>query len=279
VSFIRARRQQQLLREVDRIDGDAARLLTAIHRQTLHALFASRELHDEWRRAEPRIASWNLLAGAYGVNPGDRRALYYLVRTLKPSSILEVGTGIGASTVHMALALRRNESENPTRRYRLTTLDIRDVNHTGAQPWGAAGSACSPRELIRLAGAEHAVAFVTEDSCSYLARTDERPDFIFVDGDHSAATAYREIGLALRIVHKDGVIVLHDYFVGGRPLWRGSPAIPGPWLALQRLRREGYRLHALPIGELPWATKRNSRRTSLTLLVGCYDDSDHHDDL
>ena len=34
-----------------------------------------------------------------GVNPGDRRAIYSLIHYLKPISVLEIGTHIGASTV------------------------------------------------------------------------------------------------------------------------------------------------------------------------------------
>ena len=44
---------------------------------------------------------------AGGVNPGDRRALYQLVGHFKPRRVLEIGTYVGASTVHIASALRR----------------------------------------------------------------------------------------------------------------------------------------------------------------------------
>ena len=42
-----------------------------------------------------------------GINPGDRRALYYLIMALKPKNILEIGTHIGASTLHIACALKQ----------------------------------------------------------------------------------------------------------------------------------------------------------------------------
>ena len=40
-----------------------------------------------------------------GVNPGDRRAVYYLIRSLRPANVLEIGTHVGASTLHIAAGL------------------------------------------------------------------------------------------------------------------------------------------------------------------------------
>ena len=53
-----------------------------------------------------------------GVNPGDRRLLYQLTRRLKPRNVLEIGTHVGASTMHIAAAKPRS----------ITTVDIVDVN-------------------------------------------------------------------------------------------------------------------------------------------------------
>jgi hypothetical protein len=63
------------------------------------------------------------------------------------------------------------------------------------------------------------------------------------------------------------VILLHDYFPGLQPLWVDRNVIRGPWLAVERLRSEGARLKAIPLGRLPWDTKLGSQTTSLALLV------------
>jgi hypothetical protein len=89
-----------------------------------------------------------------------------------------------------------------------------------------------------------------------------------LDGDHSAGTVYEEIVLALRVLSQGGVIVLHDYFPDLQPLWSDGSVIPGPWLGTQRLRAEGVNLAVLPLGDLPWMTKRQSKATSLAIVVG-----------
>jgi hypothetical protein len=70
------------------------------------------------------------IAGAFGgremaggVNPGDGRALYHLVGYFKPRRVLEIGTHVGASTVHIASSLHRFVDQGS-----LCTADISDVN-------------------------------------------------------------------------------------------------------------------------------------------------------
>jgi hypothetical protein len=63
------------------------------------------------------------------------------------------------------------------------------------------------------------------------------------------------------------VILLHDYFPDLKPLWSNGRVIPGPWLAIERLKREGAPLTVKPFGALPWPTKLNSNNTSLALLL------------
>jgi hypothetical protein len=111
------------------------------------------------------------------------------------------------------------------------------------------------------------VEFVTASSFDFFAANSEKFDLIFLDGDHSAETVYREIPAAMGALNPDGLIMLHDYYPDQRPLWRGSPAIPGPFLAVEALRRHHAGLQAIPLGELPWETKAHSRVTSLAALV------------
>ena len=66
------------------------------------------ELYAEWPRVAEEIDRFEIATTADGVNPGDRRALYHLIRSFRPAQVLEVGTHIGASTVHIAAALRAN---------------------------------------------------------------------------------------------------------------------------------------------------------------------------
>jgi hypothetical protein len=61
-------------------------------------------------------------------------------------------------------------------------------------------------------------------------------------------------------------VLLHDYFPDLRPLWPNGKVIDGPARAVRRLRRAGWPIDARPLGELPWATKQGTSRTSLALL-------------
>jgi hypothetical protein len=111
------------------------------------------------------------------------------------------------------------------------------------------------------------VEFITERSMSYMATCRRRFDLIFLDGDHAAGTVYQEIPAALMLLKAGGVIVLHDYFPALKPLWSDVPVLPGPYLATERLVREGVPVVVLPFGELPWRSTMQSSATSLALLL------------
>src|SRR5690606_22642312 len=120
--------------------------------------------------------------------------------------------------------------------------------------------------MMRRLGCPERVQFFTEDSLLHLARCRRRFDFIFLDGEHAAGQVYREVPRALALLEAGGVILLHDYFPGGRPLWTNRRVVPGPYQAVERLRAEGAPLKVLPLGALPWPTKLGSHVTSLALL-------------
>ena len=213
------------------------------------------------------MALMDIPEGADSVNPGDRRAVYFLVRYLRPRSVLEIGTHLGASTVHIAAALRQTQRDDAQTNYRVTTVDINDVNDPATAPWLQYGAGCSPAEMALRLGLNERISFVTGRSLEHLASCEERYDLIFLDGDHAPRAVYQELPAALSVLQSNGVILLHDYFPALQPLWSGGHVIQGPWLAVERLRAEGAKIKAIPLGELPWPTKLGSRRTSLALLV------------
>jgi hypothetical protein len=184
-----------------------------------------------------------------------------------PRSVLEVGTYLGGSTVHIAAALRNAHVDDPDATHHVTTVDITDVNDPATTPWLRHGSRYSPAETARRLGLECQISFATCPALAYFASREEQYDFIFLDGDHAASAVYQEVPAALGALRRNGVILLHDYFPLLRPLWVDGKVIRGPWLAVERLRSEGANVKAIPFGELPWSTKLGSRMTSLALLV------------
>jgi predicted O-methyltransferase YrrM len=230
-------------------------------------LFVSREIETAWGQAKKRLDVFFIPDMTGGVNPGDRRAIYYLIHHFKPTTVLEIGTHIGASTMHIAAALSE-QIDRSEQNASLVTVDIVDVNAAQRQIQPQS----SPLDMLQQLGFEIFVEFVIDSSLHYLETAKQKFDFIFLDGDHSAHAVYREIPAALKLLRPNGVILLHDYFPWLKPLWSNGSMIPGPFLTVQRLKREGAPLIDLPFGELPWPTKLNSNVTSLALLLN----EEHH---
>lgn len=232
----------------------------------LNKIFHSEESHFFWASSSKDIARFNIPDFTGGVNPGDRRALFYLIKYFKPKKVLEIGTHIGASTIHIASALHKNQLQDDNPSF-LKTLDIKDVNSLTEKPWLQNGTEYSPAEMIKLLQFDAFVEFVTNTSLDFFEKNTEKFDFIFLDGSHSGKTVYEEIPLALKKLNKDGIILLHDYFPNGIPLWSDKSLIAGPYVATDRHIRDGADITILPLGDLPWPTKLGSSTTSLALLL------------
>lgn len=237
-------------------------LRPAVTTDTLSGILNNSEREQAWQGALQRITDvYGKITAMGGVNPGDRRALYYLVHALRPQNLLEVGTHIGASTVFLAEALKAVSPQA-----HMTTVDILDVNDpTG--PWYEQGLMMPPREYLEKLGSADRVTFRVSSSSSYLTNAQEKFDLIFLDGDHSSRTVYEEVSMALNILNKDGVILLHDYYPAARPLFNDGNIIAGPFMALDRIMRENKNIKVLPLGNLPWETKQGLRATSLALIT------------
>lgn len=233
---------------------------------TIENIFQSAELENRWNDSKKQFDLFEIPDGSGGINHGDRRAIYYLISKLEPSSVLEVGTHIGASTIHIAAALNTSRvKEGLTAN--LTTVDILDVNSNVKKPWLKYGTKYSPAEMINKLNCDSFVKFVTDNSINYTTNCKQKFDFIFLDGSHAADIVYQEIPRALKLLNKNGVILLHDYFPSMKPLWSDGSVIPGPFLAIRRFINEGANLTVLELGKLPWPTKLDSNVTSLALLL------------
>ena len=279
----RSRKGRKRLSKIDVIRCDTASLRT-MYPDRLHDIFCSREIGSMWSRARQKMSFCQIPDGSGGVNPGDRRAIFYLICAFTPRSILEIGTHIGASTLSLALALNMNQrSEHgncaslsasslthasiPEKQTKLVSVDVVDVNDSVSRPWLKYGTGHSPIEMIRRVESGHLVEFVVDHSLSYLKRSNDKFDFIFLDGDHGSETVYQEIPDALNLLNEGGVLLLHDYFPGLRPLWSDGSVVPGPCLATERLKDEGADITVNSLGELPWPTKLQSNVTSLALVT------------
>lgn len=225
------------------------------------------DLAGEWaadRRAIGKVFEYE--RKQWAVAPGDCRALWYMVRRLRPRSVLEIGTHIGGSTAHIAMAMQEGGRAGMPRR--LVTVDAADVNDAAAQRWRRFGSAMSPREMLERLGCAAGVEFVVSRSLDYLAgRDDGEFDFVFLDGSDQPHIVYQEIPMALGALRRGGFLVMSNYFHRPEPPRGGKKAVSGRCRAVERLRQEGNGIAALPLGALPWRDGAGADTTSLAVLA------------
>jgi predicted O-methyltransferase YrrM len=235
--------------------------LAVLDPSQIAAIFRSPHIDRQWNTIAPRLEDLcqieDLKTG--GVNPGDRRALFYVVKALRPTSVLEIGSHVGASTAHISAAMAAGS--------RLVTVDTHDVNDGPDAYWRTFGLQRSPRQMLGELNNDLDVRFVKSDSITFLKKTELRFDLVFLDGDHSKGTVIQEVPKSLGVLNENGVILLHDYFPDGKPLWSDGSVIPGPFDALEELQMQDARLRVVPFGALPWATKLGSHITSLAMVI------------
>jgi predicted O-methyltransferase YrrM len=149
--------------------------------QPARSIFRSPHISNKWKSVERELTEVIQIEDLKtpGVNPGDRRALFYIVTELHPRRVLEVGTNVGASTGHIAIAMRDFGQA-------LVTVDLADVNDKPDSYWRNFDLRRSPRDNIAKIGMADKVTFVTADSVHYMREEKSRFDLIFLDGDHTA---------------------------------------------------------------------------------------------
>jgi predicted O-methyltransferase YrrM len=136
---------------------------------------------------DPTQRQW----GAGAIWDVEGRTIYALIRALKPVNVVEIGSGTGCSTNHIASALDHNTSQS-TKVGHVVTLDRGNTPHIAdhLQPL---------------------VTIVPGDAFEYLELLpDNSIDFILEDADHSENMCYRVGEIAKRKLAPGGVLVAHD---------------------------------------------------------------------
>lgn len=127
----------------------------------------------------------------------EGKILYSVIRTLRPRLVVEIGSGLGCSSNHIASALHANGGG------KLVTIDRGNT----------------PRILDEL---KEYVEVRSGDALEYLeSLPDHTVDFILEDGDHTEAQCYAVAELAKRKLTPGGVLMSHDaahFAVGGAVL-------------------------------------------------------------
>ena len=119
--------------------------LIKINREEIVKLLNSSESDLSWEVDKMKLERFQFSDLSGGINPGDQRALYYLLKYFNPSNILEIGTHLGYSTIISAIALKDAQASG-----NITTVDILDVNDEIITPWVNYNSKYSPQEMVRM---------------------------------------------------------------------------------------------------------------------------------
>lgn len=116
----------------------------------------------------------------------EGRVLYALIRSLKPVNVVEIGSGTGCSTNHIASALKANGEGH------VVTLDRGNTPHIADD-------------------LQSYVTVLPGDAFAFLeSLPDNSMDFILEDADHSEEMCYRVGEIAKRKLAPGGVLVAHD---------------------------------------------------------------------
>ncbi|MBX3390053.1 MAG: class I SAM-dependent methyltransferase [Phycisphaeraceae bacterium] len=133
-----------------------------------------------------------------GMTRDSGDTLTELIANEGAANFLEVGLGLGLSTVFLSLGILRHRES-----FDALTLDPFQESH-----WDSVGL-----EMIRRAGLSDRVKFEKQYSEYVLPRLAEagtRFDFIFVDGGHLFDNAFVDTFFAVRLARPGSLIVLDD---------------------------------------------------------------------
>lgn len=200
-------------------------------------------LTREWEEAFKAIEQVDAVDEPCCMWEVTRQLLFKTVRAAGMRRVLDIGTYIGFSTLTFALAV------GPAGK--VVSVDIRPQN-TDEGWWKEIGRTLSPLNMLCKLEIENRVEFVTMDSREYLRTTEEKFDFICIDGWHEHDCVYDEIRMALACLSFGGLIFLDDVQPLGYVPRPDHDTIHGPASALQRHMAEGLKVKAVfPIPGAP----------------------------
>ncbi|MCB1773739.1 MAG: class I SAM-dependent methyltransferase [Gammaproteobacteria bacterium] len=160
----------------------------------------------------------------------ERRLMAQIIRQLRPTKVLEIGTFLGWTSAAIGLLLKQTHESDG---FHLTSVDVIDVDSPVNGYWKNLGYIHSPSVLFGRLGLDRNIELVQADSAEYLATTEDTFDFIFIDGHHGADSVYRDIVLSSKRLKAGGVIALHDY--DPPEVWFRKPFMAGPFFAVRRI--------------------------------------------
>jgi predicted O-methyltransferase YrrM len=214
--------------------------------QTRITMKVLRTLSSEWRAYTdvfvPPYDTW--MDWHSGLGDGIY-ALYGLARSLKPNTIVEIGSARGRSTCALALACRQNKQG------KVYAIDPHTVN-----AWTDARAGATTLTFLR----DRLGAYELEEWCEVLAATTaeaaqgwSRPvDLLFVDGDHTYDGVRKDFDTFSPWLTDHALVVFHDTVWDHHrdsPWYRPNIGVPQ---FMHELQERGY--PSITVPEFPGLT-------------------------
>jgi len=160
----------------------------------LQAIIGKTVAKDPWKNQWSVV---NEFGGGWAVELEVGELLHAIVRTLKPSLIVETGTHKGFSALMMAKALQQNGSGH------IHTVDMEDHG---------------TKELFKRFGLSSVATFYKMMSVNLIRMMpkDRKIDFLWLDADHSEESVLAEIEAALHFFKPGSYVGFHDALVDRR---------------------------------------------------------------
>ncbi len=125
---------------------------------------------------------------------GEKMLLYWLIRELKPQTVIETGTHRGLTTLYLAAALEDNNAGH---------LHTADPN----TEWGQLGN------FRKFPTLEQRITYYPEMGETMINRLTDI-DFAFIDGFHEVKDVVPEIQNLLPRLSERAIVVFHDCWYG-----------------------------------------------------------------
>lgn len=124
---------------------------------------------------------------------GEKMLLYWLIRELKPETVIETGTHKALTALYMAHALHDNQKGH------LTTYDP-------YPDWGAQGN------INKILALQPYITYIPKRGDEMLV---EHIDFAFIDGFHGKKDVEEELAVLLPRLAPFATVIFHDCWYGG----------------------------------------------------------------
>ncbi len=172
-------------------------------------------IHSPWIRniipGNPANAKW-----AVEIEAGT--ILYSLVRAVKPEKIIEIGSGMGYSTLFIAQALSDNRKKINSKKNNLVnaTSEYQLKSSKKGHVWSIEVNKTSldiASKNINKASLRSYVSFIlgaSTDTLPILLDKINEVNFLFIDGDHSYKQCQDELNLCIPYISSSGYVVIHD---------------------------------------------------------------------